>query len=689
MQKRMRRRIAVPLCLWLLLCGRQAPAQPGHEDALRRDLGVARTRVYPALVNIAVVFRYFAEGRTQRAPAGGSGVIISPDGYVITNFHVAGHTTRITCTLGTGEALDASVVADDPLTDISILKLRLDRRADPKSPLPYASLGDSDALRVGDFVLAMGNPLMLSSSMTLGIVSNTKRVFTDFTGTSLEDMELDEGERTGLFTRWIQHDALILPGNSGGPLVNLKGQVVGINELGGNGIGFAIPSNLVSRVFQEVRRYGHVRRGWLDLSVLPVHKIGRSTGTLVSAVIPNTPAAKAGIQPGDILLTLNGAPVNTEFFEQIPLFYQQVANLPIGQPARIKLLRHDAVMTLTAAVTPMEPSLGDEEEWRDLGLTARAMTRQMALVRHLPDSQGVMVTGVRPGYPCEAAQPKLLPGDIIRTIDGKPISDLAALRRALRPTGETQEIVVGFRRNDASQITVVKKTGPKPSEEGGELAHAWLGLRTQVVTPDIAKALGLPAPDTKGFLITQVFPYTEAFRAGLQTGDVIVALNGNALDASRPQDAEDLKHAVEELTAGEKATLTLLRGHERREIAVKLEPTPMEADQSRTLRQKEFEFVVRQITLLDKIEHHWPSEQTGIIVADTTQGGWANIAGLHPDDLIVSINDRPAPDLDAFKQVMQNLLARRPKVIRIFVRRDYSTHFVFIEPDWSRLGVSQ
>jgi serine protease Do len=684
----MQRVISGALALWLLLGAGLVSAQQRSQDALRQDLVVARNKVYPALVNISVVMRYFADGRAQRAPAGGSGVIITPDGYVVTNFHVAGHTTRITCTLGTGEALDAAVVADDPLTDLSILKLRLDRRADRKAPLPYAALGDSDALHVGDFVLAMGNPLMLSSSMTLGIVSNNKRVFTDFTGTKLEDMELDEGERTGLFTRWIQHDALILPGNSGGPLVNLKGQVVGINELGGNGMGFAIPSNIVSQVFQEVRRYGAVRRSWLGFTVLPVHKIGRKAGVLVAAIIPDSPAARAGMQPGDILLALNGAPTDIEFFEQVPLLYQQVASLPAGQPVHIKLLRHDAVKTVTATAAPMERFLGEEEEWRDLGLTARGMTRMMALARYLPDPRGVLVTGVRPGYPCETAQPKLVAGDIIRTIDGKPIPDVAALRQALAAKADHAEIVVGFQRNDEAKITVVKKTGAKPTDEGGELAHAWLGIRTQVVTPDIAKALSLPAPETKGFLVTQVFPYTEAFRAGLKAGDVIVALNGNALDASRPQDEQDLKRAIEDLTVGEQAKLTLLRGPDRRELAVKLEPTPVAAEQTQSERQKEFEFAVRQITLSDKIDNHWALGQEGVIVTEATAGGWANIAGLRGDDLIVSINERPVPDVNTFTRVMHDLIAQRPKVIRIFVKRDYLTHFVFIDPDWSRLGVS-
>ena len=163
---------------------------------------------------------------------------------MLTNYHVAGESSRIVCRLPTKEQIEAEVVVHDPLTDLSVLRLKLETRKDRNLPIPYARLGDSSRLAVGQPVLAMGNPLTLSSSMTLGIVGNPSRVFTSFTGADMEDQDLGEGQLTGLFTKWIQHDALILPGNSGGPLVNLRGEVVGINELGGNGVGFAIPSNL-------------------------------------------------------------------------------------------------------------------------------------------------------------------------------------------------------------------------------------------------------------------------------------------------------------------------------------------------------------------------------------------------------------------------------------------------------------
>ena len=653
----------------------------------KSELDEARRKVYPALVNVAVVFRYYDGGRTQRAPAGGSGVIISPDGYVLTNFHVAGHTTHITCTLSGGEVLDAQVVADDPLSDLSVLKLR---RPPSAKPLPYAALGDSDHLQVGDPVLAMGNPLMLSSSMTLGIVSNPRRVFTDITGTEMQNMALDEGEKTGTFTRWIQHDALILPGNSGGPLVNLQGQVVGINELGGNGVGFAIPSNLARQVFEDVLHFGKVPRGWIGLSIMPVDKMGRTRGALVSSLTPGSPAARAGVQPGDLLVALDGAPVTVRFFEQVPLFYQRVARLPAGHLARLSLLRNGAPQQVSVRVAPLEPSLSPEQEFQGMGVTVRALTSDMAQMRHLPDTHGVLVTGVRPGLPFEAAQPPLAAEDVIESVNGQPTPDVTAFRRALNAS-EKQNAKAGFPvaflRKDESLLAFVKTDTEKAAEDGGELPQAWMGIKTQVVTPEVASALGMPG--TTGFRVSEVYPYTEASKAGLKPGDVLTTLNGSVLTASHPQDAEDLTHQIEALSVGDKAQLGVRRDTNKLTLPVVLEATPDAASQAKTVRSKEFEFSVRGITLMDKVKNHWDDAQQGVIVTDVTSGGWASIAGLHTDDLILSLNGQKVSNAASFEQVLRSLVRTHPKTISVFVRRDVLTHFVFFEPDWSHPAASE
>ena len=647
--------------------------------ALPREVRVARDRVYPALVNITVVTRYFSDGRAQRAPSGGSGVIVSPQGYVLTNYHVAGSATRITCTLPSGESIDAKVVAHDPPTDISVLKLRLDRRKG-RSPLPYAKLGKSSSLEIGQPVIAMGNPMMLSSSLTVGVVSNTKRVFTDFAGAQIQEQILDDGERTGMFTRWIQHDALILPGNSGGPLVNLAGEVVGINELGGAGVGFAIPSDTAARVLRQVLSHGEVRRGWLGITVAPVGKLGRSDGALVAAVAPRTPASKAGIAPGDVLLSLGANPIRVRFAEEIPLFYQQVADLPVGRPISARLIRGGKRVTRSVKIARMLPYVGEEEELRKLGVSVRGITDAMALSRRLPTKQGVLVTGVRAGFPLETAKPAISEGDVITSIGGAPVANLAAFRKVIARLKEG-DVPIMFRRGFESWVTVARVETPEEAQDNAELPKAWIGVKTQVLTPQIAEALRISGKT--GFRITEVFPGTQAAKAGLRAGDVVTAINDTALEASRPQDEEDLRQAIEELGVGEKAKLTILRAGNPGSIGVKLEATPASAPTAKSRLQEELEFTVRELTPLDRMERRWNLNQRGVIVSETTAGGWAQMAGLRVDDLIVSVQGRPVTGLGGFESAMRAALTRKPRVITLFIQRGHNTDFVFIEPDWS------
>lgn len=675
------------IAAFLLLAPLAALAQDRAADALRRDIDFAKEKVYPALVNIAVVVQNFSGGRVTHAPAAGSGVIVSPGGHVLTNFHVAGNTTRITCTLPTGEAIEASVVAHDPLTDLSVLKLLLEKRVDPTIPVPFATVGDSDALQVGDYVLAMGNPLTLSSSMTLGIVSNTKRVFTDFTGTEMEDLDLGDGEKTGLFTRWIQHDALILPGNSGGPLVNLRGEVIGINELGGSGVGFAIPSNIAAKVLNQALTYGEVRRGWLGLSIVPVGKLGRETGALVSAVVPGSPAAAAGLKPGDVLLTLDREPVNVRFFEQVPPFYERIADFADGKTITIEFERGGEPGVAKATVARMEKFLGEEREFARMGVTARAITGPMALARRYPSTEGVVVTGLRPGRAFEEARPQLAAGDVILSVGGKRVVDLASFAEALDGVKDGDEALVAFRRKDEELLTVVKPTEEKEKKSGRELAKAWLGAKTQVLTADIAKALGIPG--TKGFRVTEVFPGTAAARAGLKAGDILVALNGEELTASRLQDDEDLKRAVEDLTPGDEARFGVLRDGAKTEIAVAMEPTPAAVLDAKKAEQEGLDFVVRELTFVDLIENRWEPGTKGVLVVDAPMGGWANMGGLHVGDLLLGVCGREVTDIASFEAAMAAVHAARPKVIDVYVRREHRTHFVFIEPDWSMVSESR
>src|SRR5256885_5890788 len=263
------RRFITPVRLGLagLLLALSLPLSRAEEVPanVRAIVDAAITRMRPSLVRIHVVSTEYREGREMKMQAVGSGAIISKDGYLITNHHVAGHGARMLCTLWNREEIEAELVGTDPLTDISILKLK------PEKPREFtpAVFGNSAELKVGDTILAMGSPMALSQSVTLGIISNVEMIMPRLFGT-FGRMRLD-GEDVGGLVRWIGHDASIYGGNSGGPLVNLRGEIVGINEIW-FGLSGAIPGNLARNIAEDIMAHGKIQRSWLGIDAQPLFK---------------------------------------------------------------------------------------------------------------------------------------------------------------------------------------------------------------------------------------------------------------------------------------------------------------------------------------------------------------------------------------------------------------------------------
>lgn len=665
-----------------------SPAKAPDADALREGLRslieTARDRVFPALVNIHVVTVNYWDGKEHKGTAVGSGTIISPEGYIITNQHVTDNGKKFRCTLADKQEIPARLVGEDPLTDLAVIQLDLTKLKTPKENLPVASFGDSDDLRVGDQVMAMGSPLALSRSVTLGIVSNTQRVFSGHDEDDLEEMELESGQRTGLFTRWIQHDALIHPGNSGGPLVNLKGQIVGINELGGNAIGFAIPSNLAKSVADALIKEGEVKRSWLGISLKPIEKTGYDHGVLVNSVVDESPAAKAGIKAGDVVIQLDNQSVTVRFAEEIPMMMKRLADIPIGATVNISYERDGKEHEASVVTERLEKDRGDETALRAWGVTVEEITDRMAREHRLDSTDGAMVSSIRSGGPAQVAEPPLSYGDVIRKIDGQPIKNLAALveqyKSIMSRDPLPEYLLLEFDRSGKNNVTLLK---PKPEDDEDpprEVPKAWIGVATQPVIDKLARQLG--HPKELGYRITRVYPNTLAAKSELKVGDIITALDGKPLRPRGMQDAGLFNRQLRKLSIDDEAKLTVLRDDKKSEVTVKLERTRITPQEARRDRNRDFEITVREITFFDRDDYRWSEDTRGVIIETVEDAGWAGLGGLQSDDLIQQINGMPIKGLKSYRRAMKKIGEEQPKRVVFVVLRGSQTRFQFVEPEW-------
>lgn len=342
----------------------------------------------------------------------GSGVIISPDGYILTNNHVVGAADEIKVSLNDKREFTAKVIGKDPKTDLALIKI------DTKEQLPAGTLGDSDKTEIGDWVVAIGNPFDVGITVTAGIVSAKGRFFPG--GNNYDD--------------FIQTDASINPGNSGGPLFNTDGQVIGINTLiytrtgANNGIGFAIPINLARNVVEQLKAHGRVVRGWLGVEIQEVTAdlaqsfgLEKPEGALVAAVDKNGPAAKAGLERGDIVIKFNGKDVHDQ--HEFPTL---VAQTPINKTVDLIVLRNGKPKTLQVTIGEMKEqqvaSAKNQEPGGDWGMKVGDLTPELAEQFHLSGQKGVVVRAIQPDSP--AAEAGLQPGDVILEVGSEKIADV-------------------------------------------------------------------------------------------------------------------------------------------------------------------------------------------------------------------------------------------------------------------------
>jgi serine protease Do len=381
--------------------------------------------------------RFFGEQRRPRhRPSLGTGFIINTNGYIVTNNHVVEEAGEITVTLASKEEFEATLIGRDPKTDLALL------RVDSSLPLPTVPFGDSENLEVGEWVLAIGNPFGLGHTVTAGIVSAKGRTI-----------------GAGPYDDFIQTDASINPGNSGGPLFNMRGEVIGINTAimrSGQGIGFAIPINMAKNVLSQLYDKGNVTRGWLGVAIqsispemLNAFKLDDANGALVSGIVTDAPADKAGLQQGDVIVGFHGSEV-----EDSSVLPGLVAVVAPGTTVDVEIIRDGQRMTIpvtlgeleedeAARIASLEPS-GVEEL---LGIQVEAITEDMARELRTDDDRGVVVTDVADESP--AANAGIQPGDIVREVNRQTVEGLDAYEAATAQIedGETVLLLLERRGN--------------------------------------------------------------------------------------------------------------------------------------------------------------------------------------------------------------------------------------------------
>ena len=388
----------------------------------------------------------FRAPRQQREQGLGSGVIVSPNGYILTNNHVVDHAASVTVIMPDKHEYKARVVGADPKTDIAVLKVEA-------GSLEPITIGDSDKVQVGDFVLAVGNPFGVGKTVTMGIVSATGRA-----NLGIEDYE-----------DFIQTDASINPGNSGGALVNERGELIGINTAilsngsrGGNqGIGFAVPVGVARSVMDQIIRDGKVTRAYLGVMAQEVTPaIAKAfhqpevRGALIGDVTPNSPAERAGLEKGDILLDINGKPVNSSAELRM-----RVSLMAPGTKVNVKVFRGGAekVLPLTLAEMPTvtakneQPENGSEDSLQ--GITVENATARTARQLGLPaNAAGVVVTGVDPAS--KAAESGLKRGDVIQEVNHKPVRNTSDFEAAVRGAKEDSTLLLVNRQGNTMFLAV-------------------------------------------------------------------------------------------------------------------------------------------------------------------------------------------------------------------------------------------
>ncbi|MEO6246844.1 MAG: PDZ domain-containing protein [Opitutaceae bacterium] len=636
------------------------------------------TRVFPTIVRIEAIRLRPSDGRLTKQWTGGSGVIISKEGHLVTNCHVTEDGDFFRCYLYDGSHVEARLVGQDALTDLAVLQLDLTQRAKGAPPLVVAEFGDSAALVAGQEVFALGSPGFLSQSVTRGVVSNPSLVLPEQT---VGRMML-RGEDVGMLVRWVLHDASIFGGNSGGPLVNARGEIVGINEIGVVSLSGAIPSNLAKEVAQQLIAKGRVTRGWSGATVQPRLEADREPiGVVIGDVAADSPAAKAGLRPGDVVLAGDGHAIEGAEEKAVAHFNRLEAGRLPGNTFVLDYVRAGKKETARVSLTAREPARTDDTELGSWGAVVRDLTAKIARAERLPDVRGVWLENIRPAGPAGQAEPVLRRGDVLIAVDGKTVESVAALKELSAslmkgaPKG-VRTVLANVRRDGAVLSAVVELRLEDERNVTPQARKAWLGAASQPLTPKLSTRLGIKSEG--GARLTRIYPGTNAEAAGLQVGDVILALDGTPVSARRPEDTDVLARQIRQYRTGTSAKFSLWRDGAAKDLEVVLEEQPVPPAEMAWWPDLQLEFSAREIAFDDRVRLQLGTGARGAIVESAAPAGWAALAGLRADDVIESAGGVAVENLADLKRAREQVVASGKAWWVLLVRRRGQTLFVEI-----------